>query len=645
MRLFRRLVLAFLIVFVVVGIGFFVAARYYLCSPAMATEASARLQALLGAPVEVDAADVGMTGSSSLRGLRIFEPGDEAKQAPVLAADGATADVAAADLMAGKSPTAITLTGVSIALHFDAEGNLLTHLPIPTPGAGLAPRLHVESGKLTINQDGRAPMVVRGIQVDLGPDGKDMRAAGSVADPFWGDWTLDGRLASAAGTVTLTLSGKDVTVDKARLNGLPFVAPAVWQEVMGEGKTSCDFTLRLTGQDRPTIHYRVACTPLDARVNVASIELDADHANGQIIVDDNIVRLRGVHGRFASGEIQTDADLDFGGPSWRLQFPQIEARNVVVHELPRLWIQSLKDKIDGELNGKADVHVTLDEGRVHVSGSGDGEIDKATVAGFPAREPIQLALVTEDGRLRIRSRESVGKIAMAVLTPATVAGPPAPAPTPSPPAFPKLTAPAVLTWLPSAAAWATNRGADVLCTGLSTAAGWFGPTRPGAPQETSYLTAKLTLEDVDLGELLRRLEVKLPFPVEGKLSFQVETGIPINTPQDMKAYRLDGTADLPRLNVAGVEMADVHTRIRYDNGILEMQELKGKAIPAQSGPEKAGRFEGTARMEVAPLGELSGNLKVDRFPLDVVLTRLPEQGALRTARSPAASRPARRPRP
>ena len=83
---------------------------------------------------------------------------------------------------------------------------------------------------------------------------------------------------------------------------------------------------------------------------------------------------------------------------------------------------------------------------------------------------------------------------------------------------------------------------------------------------------------------------------------------------------------MPRLNVAGVEMADVQARLRFEKGVLDLQELKGKAVSPQgvAGAEgAAGTFEGTARMEVAPVGDLSADLRVDHFPLAVVLSRLP----------------------
>ena len=131
MKLFRRAALVVVLVLLLVAVGLYIAARVYLTSEAVTRQVSTRLQAMLGAPVEVDSADVGLTGSSTLHGLRIFEPGDDVKKAPIIAVDGATADVSALDLLRGISPGQVTLNGASVALHFDADGNLLTRLPRP----------------------------------------------------------------------------------------------------------------------------------------------------------------------------------------------------------------------------------------------------------------------------------------------------------------------------------------------------------------------------------------------------------------------------------------------------------------------------------------------------------------------------------
>jgi translocation and assembly module TamB len=629
MKFFWRLTIGLAILLLVAGLGLFIAARFYLSSHNVAGQVSTRLQAMLGAPVQVDTADVGMTGDSSLHGLRVFEAGQDVKQEPFITVGGASADVSALDLLAGKTPTVVTLTGADIALHFDAAGRLLTHMPKPQTGGGLMPRVRIENGKLTLNQDGRQPMVIQGIKAELVSAGADLKATGAIADPFWGDWTLNGNLANESGAVDLTLAAKSISVDKARLTGLPFIAPSVWQEVMVEGKTPCDFNLRFELKDDPTMHYRVALAPDDATVHVESIHLDADHAAGKVVVDDNLVQLRGVHGRFAQGQIETEGDLDFCKAGWTLKFTTVAVQKVVLHDLPRDWLAAVRHQIDGELTGEAkNIEVTLADGKVRVTGTGKGVIENPLVAGFKSKDPITLELRQLNGKLQIASAAPASKL-LASLAATVLQVPPAPVPAANtPPPAPLFQPVRFVEWLPNATAWAVGRGSETLGKGLAVAGGLLNH-KNGAAQVPEYLEFKLSLEDVDLGELLRRLQLKMPFPLEGQLTFQVQAAIPVNTPQELKYYRLNGTATLARVNIAGVEMTDVHTRLRFEKGILELPELKGRTPPPANGTGAAGAFEGTARMEVDPLGDLSADLHVDHFPLAVVLNLLP--GASGTA--------------
>ena len=619
MKSFWRWAIGAAVLLLVVGLGLFITARFYLSSHNVAAQVSTRLQTMLGALVQVDGADVGVSGDSSLHGLRVFQAGDDAKHKPFVTVAGASANVSALDLLKGVMPTAITLTGANVDLNFNTAGRLLTHMPKPKTGDAPMPRLHIENGQISLVQVGRQPMVIQGIKADLFSDGADFKVTGVIADPFWGEWKLDGGLATKTGLVDLTLTAKSILVDKARLTGLPFVAPAIWREVMVTGKTPCDFNLHFDLKDNPTMHYRVALAPDDATVHVESIQLNADHAAGKVVVDDNLVQLRGVHGRFAQGRIATESDLDFRKAAWLLKFTTVAVQKVVLHDLPRDWLAAVRHQIDGELTGEAkNIEVTLANGTVHVTGTGKGVIENPLVAGFKSKDPITLELRQQNGKLKIASTTPASRFLISLAATA-LSAPPPPANEPSPP--PLFQPVHVVEWLPNATASAVGRGAEILGKGLSIAGGWLNHKK-GVVQVPEYLQFKLSLQDVDLGELLRRLEVKLPFPLEGKLTFEVQAAIPINTPRDLKSYRLNGTATLSRVNVAGLEMTDVHTRLRFEKGILELQELKGRTS-AKSGANGAGSFEGTARMQVDPLGDLSADLHVDHFPLAVVLNLLP----------------------
>src|SRR5262249_39926178 len=55
-----------------------------------------------------------------------------------------------------------------------------------------------------------------------------------------------------------------------------------------------------------------------------------------------------------------------------------------------------------------------------------------------------------------------------------------------------------------------------------------------APEKAAnYLEANLALEDVDVEQLVSGLGVRLPFPVRGRVTFQVQIAIPLDTPRDL----------------------------------------------------------------------------------------------------------------
>src|SRR5262249_9561626 len=98
--------------------------------------------------------------------------------------------------------------------------------------------------------------------------------------------------------------------------------------------------------------------------------------------------------------------------------------------------------------------------------------------------------------------------------------------------------------------------------------------KPGEP--ITYLDARISLKDVDLAELLRRLEVELPVAVAGRLTVTVQLGIPVNEARSLRAYRFDGSATLPTLKVAGVEFRRVEARLDYADGVLRLRTLRGQ---------------------------------------------------------------------
>lgn len=225
----------------------------------------------------------------------------------------------------------------------------------------------------------------------------------------------------------------------------------------------------------------------------------------------------------------------------------------------------------------------------------------------------------------------------------TVQAPPAVRPLPDWLSWPERAVSVFLTRLQRATLAFVDGGAGLVARLTRT-------RKPDPKAEPSYLEANLGLDDVDLEQLVRGLGLKLPFTITGKISFEVRAAIPLDTPRDLKTYRFTGTATLPHLTLEGLRLEQVRTRVTYRDGILNLEELHG-GVPAEIGGagasregSPAGTFQGTARLEMIPQGDLTAKLTLDRISLTRVLTLVPgaaemAEGAVSatvTARAPAA---------
>jgi hypothetical protein len=420
--------------------------------------------------------------------------------------------------------------------------------------------------------------------------------------------------------LALALDALDIDVTMEKLQALAFVPPKVWQQVHVEGRTPAHVNLNVqTAGDKPSVHYHVEVSPRDARVNVTSIGLKAKGASGEVIIADQVVTLKDVRGRMAQGTITTSGDLNFRGEPTRMKF-KVGVRDVVARDLPDSWKvpQSIR-KLIGQLTGSADLTVTIQQGKAQTEGAGAGDIVRRW-RDVQIKVPIHFSLHAGGARYRIGKPKEP---AATVPTRATET-PPSKA---REAARTEANAPR-LSWGPARAVnlleraihlgiQETSRALDVAMRGLSKLR---KPTNPG--ETPTYLDVDFSLEDVDLAQVIRQFKLHLPYEITGRLTLQVHASIPINTVDDVKAYRLRGTAKLPRLTVAGLEMTQMEARVRYAEGVLHIEELRGQ-MPQPGLSKMDGTFAGSARVEVVPQGDLQAKLNVERVPLDVVLNWLP----------------------
>jgi translocation and assembly module TamB len=650
----RRFLIVLLTLLIVAGILWWLA-RIYLSSPHIATQVASRLQEAYGAPVQLGEANIGLRGST-LHKVQLFEPSDSSAKEPWLVIEHAEADIPLWDLIKnGALPSQLTLTGVAITLRFDEAGQLLTHLPTSGQNIESLPGVKIDGGQLTIQQEGRPDFTVTGIQTDAQEQNKQLALTGTVADPTWGDWTISGALDRTTSAGSTTVKTADLHFTQSMLERLPFVPAKIWQQVQVNGDTAIDCAVRNDWAAK-SMHYEIVLEPRAAKVSVPAIELSADQGQGKIIAQDGVITVADVQGRAAGGEVKAAGKLDFAHTSSQLDL-KVDASNLELDKLPKNWELP---PFGGQLSGHADLQITLVDGKMRTNGSGQGAITGVRIPGAPESKPIRLTLHPTGEGFRFRSQaaesdmgpkkgtvplSSRGRSPFSEPALLTVALLPAQAPA-DPPQAPVFSPVELVNFLGTA----VLRRVDALTRAGTDLVARLPKQRtaPPKPQESpSYLEAQLGLDNVDVAQLVQGLHIPLPFAVAGRISFSVQLAIPVNTARDLKSYRLRGTVTSPRFTLAGQELENIRARVVYADGVLRLEELSGQIPPearAGAGSAAAGLFEGTARLQVIPQGDLTAHLALERIPFERVLSFMPKaagqaQGAFSgnvEVRAPAA---------
>src|SRR5262249_40019278 len=156
--------------------------RGYLKSRDAANRVAERLEAAYGGPVRVDEVNLGF-GGCTFRKVELFEAGAAPSDPPWMVIDEATTDTSVLDLYSGTIPSQLNLNGVNVPLRFDKNNTLLTCFPKPTGPAESLPHFHMENGRVTVRQEGRADFVVRGLRGDLCDEEGQLVFAAVASDP------------------------------------------------------------------------------------------------------------------------------------------------------------------------------------------------------------------------------------------------------------------------------------------------------------------------------------------------------------------------------------------------------------------------------------------------------------------------------
>lgn len=141
-------------------------------------------------------------------------------------------------------------------------------------------------------------------------------------------------------------------------------------------------------------------------------------------------------------------------------------------------------------------------------------------------------------------------------------------------------------------------------------------TPPATPQ-SAMAHFDWTFADVEAKTVVARLKsygVELPVEIEGRLTIDLDVGVPWRSPLTSEEYDLQGTLEAARLTVAGIEVRNVSIRVKHDQGWLTLEHFKFE-VPDAANPKRSGTVSGSAEMQLSPPGELTARLTLERAPL------------------------------
>lgn len=460
---------------------------------------------------------------------------------------------------------------------------------------------------VTSKEPNRPPFVVGPARGVLLGNEEGLSLDGFVDDPHWGHWTANVHAEFRRGEVTLKLATEDaVRVDQKRLSTLPYVPAVVWQQIdVKDGRTRAKARVRFNFR-RKDLRYRVELDVARADVNVTSVGLLLRDAVGRVKIDDGLIELRDVTARTASGNIAGLADLDFRPKPYTLHF-DVKGEGLRLSELPaKFGIPSRF--IDGNLHGKVDLVVTLPPTGPETTGNGTARVEGAKLFGFIPARPIELRLYGDGSRISVERRVPIRK---QLREGATSLPPGSGEPGASAPGSPATRAMRLACATNCFAADGVGRLA-----GLASRAICLLGAKQAPGEDQTFLDGAVALDEVDLGELVRRLsELEAlkdlnKLDVSGKLSLRVRLGVPVNAPTKFSDYRLAGELSIAQLSVNGRQVSRLSAQVDFRNGRLRLDEVSGQA--------GEGSFSGSASAKVFPPGRLSLDLDVTRLPLAAV---------------------------
>jgi hypothetical protein len=387
-----------------------------------------------------------------------------------------------------------------------------------------------------------------------------------------------------------------VAVNPQMLRAVPFAPPETWQWAVLTADTNC--TVKIDRGADKRVGYRVELDPRNAKLTVPPIELTTTETSGKVVVENGVVTLTDVIGQTAGGKLHVDSKLDFAADPSRLTF-KVGAHGLDIPQLPKTW--GLPQLEAGKLEGKANIELVVKDGQVQPWGRGEADIVGGRRLGGTVEGKV--TLVGDGKRLRFNS-----DVAMRPRRPGDLDA-----------------AVALLAMALQAPAQPPPKSADPAA-------------KPPEKKGPTYVQAHLRLKDIDLAELVQKLEVKVPIRITGRASLDVQAEIPVAEARTLKSFRVHGKLVAPTLGLQDLTLNNVAADIVFREGVLSLTNLSGEVPQPGDANAKPGTFVGTARYGVGPQTDLTADLKLTAIPLAQVFKAFPDLGEVASGQVSGSAR-------
>jgi len=599
--------------------------------------------------------------SAGISGIELGET--DAEDAPVwFSAGRISTNVSLGGLIRGRfMPTRIEVDRPKIVFHLDAKGQPTTKVPVAQgkggkPAPATLPEVDVKGGEITLEQEGRQPMTLKGVDARLRPVDGGERVELTTDDPTWGQVKVAGHFDPSFQTGELEIdSSPGFVAEPDKIRRIPFIPAEVWANLEPHGPVDAKVKITLAANAPRPVRVRTDLTLKGTSAKLSTLQVEATGTTGRVVVDDATVRVEDLKGKTLDGSIGVGGTLDFAQAPPRFNL-DLRLKEIDVTKTPPSW-QLGELGATGKLTGKVDLRVTLPPSGVDLSGSaGTAVIENGSFQGIPIKS-LSINMKATGGDLQFETLPggAVDKkiFDSAPSTPSAVAGADrGPAGTGASATSmgdatrpPRLVHHAIrdtaIEVLPFLRILTRDEGVPGLAAAVASEVLAFQSVEkpgekatPGKLHLPKSITTSIELEDVDLVNVLAKVErfgIKVPVPVAGKFSIKAKATIPLGSFRDIRAYAFHGDASLKGASIDHVDLGQIFARLDLADGVVHLSDFRGQfvdkpsgdvhapppatAVPPREGELPVGGFRASLVVEVDPRGLAFGRVEGKQLPL------------------------------